>query len=100
MGKQYYTEYGLHMLRLYFRHNISSIQNDISILNWTAVEKVVMSDIYSEIQREIFKDIFTSNRSFYDNIAATSIKHKTDENKIYNLVYSLVNKVVKERGLI
>ncbi len=98
MAKTYYSEYINHCLRLYTRHHISTITDEVSKLNWIACDKVFKP--LNDNDKKLVKEVFSKNDTLMDNVYEVAKQNNIDQNRIWKILSDLQRKIAKERGLL
>ena len=97
MGYNFYTQYVIHCLKLYCRHDIKDMKRESDLENWRACHMV-----FSRLTVEdsiLFKTIYSAKGSISDIIYQISISRNEDEDRIWNKIKKLERDVAIERGL-
>ncbi|RDY21415.1 hypothetical protein [Criibacterium bergeronii] len=98
MARAYYTEYVNHCMKFYTRHPKPKTDNLIEVSNWQACE-LALADFSSE-EKEILIFVYQERDTIPDNVYNISKKKGINQNKVWNLIIKLEQKIAKIRGLI
>ena len=98
MSKPFYSDYVIHMLRYYARHDKKYSDNEISKLNWCACDSVLKT--LPTKDRSILMDVYWESDTLADSIYQVSRQNGISQNNIWTLVRDVEAKIAKARGLI
>ncbi len=85
-------------MRLYYKTDGKDLRTDINKLNYDIAKNVIES--YTEFEQAILTDILLPDRPIQKNVEIVSIEYGLPEDKVWELLNNVTNKIAKERGLI
>lgn len=100
MSRTFYTDYVRHALRFYARNNelLPTFKTEVDRNNWMSCD-IVFDDYPAEL-RGILLEIYAGHDTLADEVYGACKKRNIEQNKIWDAMKIVEQKIAHQRGLV